>query len=59
MATEFDLSATDNLFRKTYQGTIGVSFWLAVRAKDLTLRLTRVAVDQITWPACPQACSAI
>ncbi len=53
VGTEFDLSATDNLFRKTYQGTIGVSFGLRFEPKDLTLRLTRVTVDQINLAGLP------
>ncbi|MBP7485317.1 MAG: hypothetical protein KA781_08440 [Aquabacterium sp.] len=53
VGTEFDLSATDNLFKKTYQGTIGVSFGLRFEPKDLTLRLTAVKVDQIGLAGLP------
>ena len=53
VGTEFDLSATDNLFKKTYQGTIGVSFGLRFEPKDLTLRLTAVKVDQIALAGLP------
>ena len=53
VGTEFDLSATDNLFKRTYQGTIGVSFGLRFEPKDLTLRLTAVKVDQIGLAGLP------
>lgn len=53
VGTEFDLSATDTLFKKTYQGKVGVSFGLRFEPKDLTLRLTRVTVDQISLAGLP------
>lgn len=55
VGTEFDLSASDLLFNRTYNGTIGVSFGLRFEPKDLTLRLTNVKVDQISLAGLPAA----
>ena len=57
VATEFDLSASELLMGRTYQGTIGVSFGLRFEPKDLTLRLTQVKVDQINVAGLPSSAS--
>lgn len=53
VSTEFDLSADELLMGRTYQGTIGVSFGLRFEPQDLTLRLTKVHVDQINLAGLP------
>lgn len=53
VSTEFDLSASELLMGRSYQGTIGVSFGLRFEPQDLTLRLTKVKVDQINLAGLP------
>ncbi|RZI81540.1 MAG: DUF1439 domain-containing protein [Rubrivivax sp.] len=48
VAAEFDLSATDRLFGRQYQGVVGVSFGMRYQAQDRTIRLNGVTIDRIT-----------
>lgn len=47
VAAEFDLKATDRLFGRSYQGTVGVSFGMRYEAQDRTIRLNEVTIDQL------------
>jgi len=47
VAAEFDLSATDRLFGRTYQGMVGVSFGMRYEAQDQTIRLNQVSIDKV------------
>lgn len=47
IASEFDLKATDRLFGRSYQGTVGVSFGMRYEAQDRTIRLNEVTIDKL------------
>lgn len=47
IASEFDIKATDRLFGRSYQGTVGVSFGMRYEAQDRTIRLNTVTVDKL------------
>lgn len=47
VASEFDIKATDRLFGRSYQGTVGVSFGMRYEAQDRTIRLNQVTIDKL------------
>lgn len=47
IASEFDIKATDRLFGRSYQGTVGVSFGMRYEAQDRTIRLNTVTIDKL------------
>ncbi len=47
VASEFDIKATDRLFGRSYQGTVGVSFGMRYEAQDRTIRLNTVTIDKL------------
>ena len=47
VAAEFDIKATDRLFGRHYQGTVGVSFGMRYEAQDRTIRLNQVTIDKL------------
>jgi hypothetical protein len=47
VAAEFDIKATDRLFGRSYQGTVGVSFGMRYEAQDRTIRLNQVTIDKL------------
>jgi hypothetical protein len=47
VASEFDIQATDRLFGRSYQGTVGVSFGMRYEAQDRTIRLNTVTIDKL------------
>lgn len=47
VASEFDIKATDKLFRRSYEGTVGVSFGMRYEAQDRTIRLNQVTIDKL------------
>jgi len=47
IAAEFDIQATDRLFHRRYQGTVGVSFGMRYEAQDRTIRLNQVDIDKV------------
>ncbi|MGH6646401.1 hypothetical protein [Aquabacterium sp.] len=47
VAAEFDIQATDRLFHRRYQGTVGVSFGMRYEALDRTIRLNQVSIDKV------------
>jgi hypothetical protein len=47
VAAEFDIKATDRLFHRSYQGTVGVSFGMRYEAQDQTIRLNQVTIDKL------------
>jgi hypothetical protein len=47
VSAEFDIQATDKLFRRSYSGTVGVSFGMRYEAQDRTIRLNQVTIDKV------------
>lgn len=47
VAAEFDIQATDKLFRRSYSGTVGVSFGMRYEAQDRSIRLNQVSIDKV------------
>lgn len=50
---DIDLAATDRLFQRRYDGSLGLSFGLRHEPRDQTIRLNQLTIDQVSVQGLP------